>query len=330
MNLGNKQEISHLLNSVAAMAQRDININITVVDKENGVLVAKPEAPSEPVVAPAPLGTSRVTINTSDPTGDEAQLDQLLEQVQHDERTSKQKLIDQAIKIVPTLSAESLAMLTLLTFRTIVLSCDTQAYRRWLRSINSVIDVTPRITSLDIEYLQQAGCTCDVLVQKWEDICLENADLFFRHIAPEATVREFLQSIGVTYPDKIENFVVDRNRADRQQVTHFLISALITYPESQFGFKLIDSEAMDQMLRQTGAWHLREQVRTFINSCPPYTREEVASYCEHLNPNWKYAIALLDSRQAGPFKLTPVGAYIGCRQLSKLSRKDLSIDIFYK
>ena len=61
----------------------------------------------------------------------------------------------------------------------------------------------------------------------------------------------------------------------------------------------------------------------------PYTKDEVKDFLISINENWNTALGLFSRGDFQSMRLTPVGNYIACRQLTKLSGKKLDMSIFY-
>lgn len=266
---------------------------------------------------------------------DEANLiDLMLERVKVEEHTTKQKLIDQAIKIVPTLSAESLAILSLFAFRQLTCTGVRDEYIKWLLSINCVVDAVAKVNTLDVEYLIQAGCATGLLGLKkflsWEESCLKTADLFFRHQPPEEEIKAFMDSIGIEKREDIGGFSTVAFGKEAQEFLVFIATTMIILPEMQMGFNLVNRNALEEAFQKRGLSHLMDPLKRFIESAQPYSKEEVAQFFVNLNPNWHKVIELLDDEQFSTLKLTPVGAYIGIRQLTLLTGREIPIEIFYE
>lgn len=372
MKLSDKQEISKLENSTAYQAGHDMVINQglnaddviaivkTVVASELAIYTQKAEGKAEErlkkfsddlvdelakkvsdnlnrfnepslqfAVREAALGYVR----SGSDVDENNLIDLMIERVKVEEHSTKQKLIDQAIKIVPTLSAESLAMLSLLAYRQLSFNGNKSEYVKWVSSVNNVIDITSKISSLDIEYLQQAGCTTGMtglrVHKSWEDTCAQSEDLLFRHMPTEDKINAFLDAIGIRYEENVKGFVVDNNAVNSTQLLMVFASSFIDLSTMKVDFNIVSSSAINDLITNNGLDYVQEPLKTLIDSSTPYTKEEIVNFFIGINPNWKKAIDLLNSEQVTSLRLTPVGAYIGSRQLALLSGKDIPIEIFY-
>lgn len=372
MKLSDKREISNLENSTAYQAGGDIVVNHglkandviaivkTVVASELAIYTQKAEGKAEErlkkfsvdlvgklaekvserldrfnepslqfAVREAALGYVR----SGSEVDENNLIDLMIERVKVEEHSTKQKLIDQAIKIVPTLSAESLAMLSLLAFRQLSFNGNKSEYIKWVASVDNVIDVVSSIASLDIEYLQQAGCTTGMtglrVHKSWEDTCAQTEDLLFRHMPSEDKINVFLEAIGIRYEENAKGYVVDNNAENPTQLLIVFASSLIDLSTMKVDFNIVSSSAINELITKNGLDYVQQPLKTLIDSSTPYTKEEIVNFFVGINPNWKKAVDLLNSEQVTSLRLTPVGAYIGSRQLALLSGKEISIDIFY-
>ena len=372
MNLGDKQEVSHLEHSTANQAGRDLIINQglnaadviaivkTVVASELAIYAQKAEGKAEerlkvfsvnlveklaeevfgrldrfnePSVQFAVREAALGYVKSGSETDMNNLIDLMIERVKVEEHTTKQKLIDQAIQIIPTLSAESLALLSLLAFRQLALRGYKHDYVKWISSIDSVVNEVSRVGALDIEYLVQAGCATGMLglrtFKPWEEAALISADLFFRHPASQDAINNFLTSIGVQRIEDNKGFTTMSSVHDAQSLIKLFINCFIELPGMNVGFNVVNSSTVIEVIQKQGQDRVLPHFQKFKDAAVPYTNAEVRSFFEGLNPNWGKAIDLLNSERLLSFQLTPVGVYIGSRRLAHLSGREIPLDIFY-
>lgn len=372
MNLGDKQEVSNLENSIANQAGRDLIINQglnatdviaivkTVVASELAIYAQKAEGEAEerikhfsddlvgqlaekvsnqldrfnePSVQFAVREAALGYVKSGSEVDKNNLIDLMIERVRVKEHSTKQKLIDQAIRIIPTLSSQTLSFLSLLAFRQLTFRGHKQEYLKWLYSVNSVVNEISTVGTLDIEYLVQAGCVTGLpglsFHKRWEEDCLINADLFFRHRASEEDINSFLVSIGVHRIDGNKGFTTDPSVPNAQNLVFFLVSCLIEPPGMNVGFNVVNSGTVNEVLQKKGLESVMSKFQHLKEKATPYTKNEVRQFFEGLNQNWGKVIDLFNSEQVLSFKLTPVGSYIGSRQLARLSGRDIPIEIFY-
>ena len=105
---------------------------------------------------------------------------------------------------------------------------------------------------------------------------------------------------------------------------------MVALPEMKVGFNLVSSSSYSDTAQKQGLEYVIQPFLELRDSANPFTTEEVIRYFEGLNPNWRKVINLLDNEQISTLKLTPMGAYIGSRQLSQLSNREIPLEIFYK
>ena len=374
MNLGDKQELSHVEDSTALQAGHDINLTVQGTTVPDVIAIVKYVVASElaiysqqadvkaeqrlaqfsndldgklaekvagqlnrfnePSLQFAVREAALGYIKSGSPEDEENLIDLMIERVKVEEHSTKQKLIDQAIKIVPTLSAESLAMLSILAFRQLTLVGNKTEYVKWLKSINGVVEIAAKASFLDIEYLIQAGCATGMLGLKkfitWEQTCLQSADLFYRHPLPDEAVKAFFNSIGIIPIENGGGFSTVKSGEEAQKLLLFIAITMVALPEMKVGFNLVSSSSYSDTAQKQGLEYVIQPFLELRDSANPFTTEEVIRYFEGLNPNWRKVINLLDNEQISTLKLTPMGAYIGSRQLSQLSNREIPLEIFYK
>ena len=270
-------------------------------------------------------------VKSGSATDEDNLIDLMIERVKSEEHTTKQKLVDQAIKIISTLSPESLAILSLLAFRQLSFRGNKQEYIKWVESVNSMVDVMAKVSALDIEYLLQAGCSAGFLGLRahntWEDACLQNMDLLLRHSPSEESVSTFLAAIGMQSMQG--GFTVMPGVPDSQELLLFFAQTLVALPEMKVGFNVVGSSTLYDIIKQQGLDRVTEPVKDLIEASVPFTNAEVVDFFAGINPNWRRVIELFNSRRVISYQLTPVGSYIGSRQLAMLSGRDIPLEIFY-
>lgn len=89
-------------------------------------------------------------------------VDLLIERVRSEEHTTTQNIIDQAVNLLPSLSKNVLALLSLIAFRNVTYSGPRIKYEELLRSVNPLLEDCNGIGSLEVEYLKQVGCVSGV------------------------------------------------------------------------------------------------------------------------------------------------------------------------
>ena len=260
-------------------------------------------------------------------------IDLMIERVKSDEHTTKQKLIDQAIKIVPSLSSECLALLSLIVFSSLILTGDRATLEKWFDSVNPVLDTLQKVSSLDIEYLVQADCVTAMsrmmVRDSWLESCTKTNDLFFRHPVPIESAAEFMKKYGISSCQG--GFIIKYPKLLGGEKSVIFIDRLFDIrPDGTIRFKLSNTELVDELITGFNLPSVIDDVNKMINSSRLFSSDDVRTYLTVRNPNWEKAIELIEGRRLRAFTLLPVGAYIGARQLSMLSGRDITLETFYK
>ena len=371
MSLGDKQELSHLDHSVANQAGRDLIINqglsasdvIAIVKStvaselaiysNNAEVVAKERLQkfsddlvsqlakqvadkldrfNEPSLQFAVREAALGFVRSGSEVDEYNLIDLMIERVKVDIHTTKQKLIDQAIKIIPMLSPESLAVLSLLAFRQLSFSGNKQEYIKWVKSIDGVVDAIAMVNNLDVEYLLQAGCATGLTGLRahstWEDACLKNMDLLLRHNPSDEAIKTFLASIGMQVFNG--GFSVLPGVPDSQKILQVFVQTLVALPEMKVGFNVVGSKTIYDIIQELGLERLSAPVKNLIDASVLYTKAEVVDYFAGINPNWRTVIELFNSKRVISYQLTPVGVYIGSRQIARLSGREIPLEIFFE
>lgn len=257
-------------------------------------------------------------------------IDLLIERVNVEEHTTKQHLIDKAIQVLPTLSVESLHLLAFVAFTNLSRSCRISEYNKWIASINPIIDTLERVSSLDIDFLNQADCTFNGIGFQREDFVenqLKTCDLLFRHKPSQEIVKQIFDRNGIGVIDK--GYLFPNIKRQDWIVTFIEIFGLYVADCTMHPL-LTSLNYTKEILFKRGYGDIFESMQIYYGSTTPFSREEVEKYYIDINPKWKIAFDLLKRKDICSLYLKPVGKYIACKILSKLSNTDISLDIFYK
>ncbi len=264
---------------------------------------------------------------------EKALIDLMIERVKVDEHTTRQKLIDQAIKIVPSLSPECLSLLSLIVFRALTFTGSRENFEHWFDSVSPVLSMVQNVSPLDIDYLLQADCVSAVsgiMTQNgWIDTCLKANDLFFRHSVPIFEVSKFKEKYGITSFEG--GFSITKNPFKGTEALVVLVARLLEFcPDGTARFNLTSTNLIEQCIQAYGLPSIGEDILELVNASTMFSPQEVKEYFIGRNSNWEKAIELLDGQRLRSFTLKPVGVYIGLRQLSILSGQEIPLETFYK
>lgn len=269
-------------------------------------------------------------IKSGDINERETLVDLLIERVKEDEHTSKQMLIDEAIKILPKLSRESLAVLTLLTFNQL---SRTEGLRdsldEWFKYINPVLDVLPSVSKLDIAYLSQAECVTGLsgIWQKtsWIKMLTDSYNIYFRHNPSVQASQPLIEKMRIQSDDKGNMCFLQP--CDMRFV--LLASQLFKFnKDGSLTLLGINIKTYESILSMSGLQDLLPVISSVINQMPLMTEPEVIAKLSAFNSNWSLAFKMFNESPLNGFQLKPVGMYIGSRQISKLTGIDVPMDLF--
>lgn len=267
-------------------------------------------------------------------TDEKALIDLMIERVRVDEHSTKQKLVDQAIKIVPNLSAECLALLSIIVFRFLTFAGGRVALEKWIQSVEPVLETLRNVSSLDIEYLVQADCVTAmsgiITHDSWMESCPKQNDLFFRHPVSIEKSESFKAKYGIR--SMATGFtMVDPALFGGNIKTVHLISQLMQFKQDgTISFNLTNTKLVDELLNGYSPSSVRDDIYELFNSSALFSPDDVKHYFVSRNAGWAKAIELIDGDRLRSFNLLPVGAYIGSRQLTMLSGWEVALETFYK
>jgi len=256
-------------------------------------------------------------------------IDLLIERVKEEDRSSMQFIIDDAIRILPKLSRKNVAVLTLLTYSKLSLTGSKKSLDEWVSCMNPVINDLQDVSPLDIEYLVQADCVTPLIGfsqgSDWITRNRENYPLAFTHPINAEEAKRFFNESGIdcTTPGQYKfprTISVDKLLK--------LFSILSFNNDGTLSPLLLHHNQITEALKELDFID-NTSFATLLSKSEKMSDNEILKYYESFNPNWSVAINLLNGK-CNEFVLKPVGAYIGARQLAKLSKKDVPLSLFYK
>lgn len=267
-------------------------------------------------------------------SGDDKQgedlIDLLIERIKVDEHTTTQNIIDEAIKVIPTLSQNSLKLLILSAYRDLIFTGTRENYIKWLKSIDEVLKECEKINSIDIAYLQQTGCTYGVPAlfphEHYEKELLKGEDLFFCHEITGVQYDELLKIFGL-----IE--VPERGIVGYKNINELVTinSVVLANPSKRTGTVNISSSySLNEILKRTESQSIKDGILKAVKLGTPYTEKEVKQKLIEINPQWNFCIDLFNREDVMAVKPTILGYYIASRQLSKITGQHIGMDVFYK
>lgn len=266
-------------------------------------------------------------IQSGDSRDKESLLDLLIERVNVEEHSTKQHVVDMAIQVLPTLSPTCLNLLAFVGYTNLQRSCKNTDYRKWVECINPIIDSLDKVSSLDIDFLNQSDCTFSTLGFR-QDSFLEKqkkaCNLLFRHEPSKDIVKQIFDRHDIQVTDEGYQLMPK----SKQWLANFVNSFRLTSGYS-LKVQMNNLEFAKELLITHGYGDLAEDLQIYFDGTQPFSDKEVEDYYININPNWRNAFHLLERNDIASLRLKPVGVYIACRILKKLSKSDLSLEIFY-
>lgn len=357
MLTNNKQEIADVDNSVVNQAQGDIIIHngITVetamdickyvVKSELAIYTQQAEETAykrwkdisektidrisslkqellqrfnEPAIQMALNETFKSHITTGDEELEEDLIDLLIERLNVQDRTTEQAIIDEARSIIPKLSPAAIALLTVLVFSKLIFPYNKSKYEELIIKLSPVISRIQNITVLDTEYLKQVGCGSGnhmmVVNSSFEQTLMKDYELIFRE------------------PITLEDFNKIQQKYSSGDLNKFrVILSLFDTIGNKMLFKIPKQESINEhiytMLNKASITAIIDEYKTYAR---PLTEEEIRAYFAGIDTNWRNVFELLKQRHVQRLQLTPVGFYIGIRQLSKICGEPIPMELFFQ
>jgi hypothetical protein len=108
---------------------------------------------------------------------------------------------------------------------------------------------------------------------------------------------------------------------------------------SLFGY-IKDNKSLETIPRQQSInGHVysiinQDDINSIISDYKSYTRafteDEIKNYFIDIDNNWQYVFQLFNQNHIQNLRLTPVGVFIGIRQLSKICGEPIPIELFFQ
>ena len=274
---------------------------------------------NEPAIQIALNETFKSHIAVGDEELEENLIDLLIERLNVQDRTTEQAIIDEARQIIPKLSPTTIALLTVIVFSKIVFPYNKAKLEELIKKLSPVIHRIQNITALDAEYLKQVGCGSGnqmMIVNSSLEQTLKGAyELIFREPMLLNNLNEILQKYSSG----------DLNRAK-------VILSLFVLPEDN---KFLATVPRQQSINgQVYSIINQDDISSIIDDYKSYTRafteDEIKNYFINIDNNWQYVFQLFNQNHIQSLRLTPVGVFIGIRQLSKICGKPIPIELFFQ
>lgn len=253
-------------------------------------------------------------------------VDLLIERVRSEEHTTTQNIIDQAVNLLPSLSKNVLALLSLIAFRNVTYSGPRIKYEELLRSVNPLLEDCNGIGSLEVEYLKQVGCVSGVpsitFHSNYEEELVKSENLFFSHPLVGDDYQQLLNILELkecnrkfTYLGNANDFPTLFAYFPFDPIHHSCQSGRCKWPE---------------LLQINIDERLKAKLDKASKLFKPFSSEEVRAYLYNLDSNWGQALNALNRQDVKTLVPTTIGYYIACRQLTKFTGEEISLNTFYK
>lgn len=261
----------------------------------------------------------------------ESMLDLLIERVLTDEGSTIQKVIDRAITILPSLSAESIAILTLYVFSKLSINGNRDYLESWYKSVMPLLKLAVKASKLDISFLNQVGCTTGIKDissdgRTFVEKARSNHDLFFRHSVSAEKASWFYKK----YIDHIEGENAKLNMKYSNELAEVMVNTVRLNTIQEIDFSEVSKESALKRIDEAKQEEYKSDFISLVECAKPFTEQEIYDWFKDLDSVWPQVIATLDSVPVLCLDLQPVGIYIACRQISRLFGQTVDMNMFYK
>ena len=262
-------------------------------------------------------------IRDGDETVGERMVDVLMDRLKEKGRNAVTAVIDEAIRILPNLSEQSVAFLAFKVFSSIIVPGDRTLLKGYIETMSDIVDQAKDISKLDIAYLKQIGCCAEMQGFSsnlpLENYLLASYDLFFRH---PISVEE-LNAVFAKHQMTIKG-------NDDMAALSFILSVLDFPVENKHRFKLTSSKHLEINLESYKMDRVRPILESIKSAMPPYSGEDLRRELAELSPSWLNVLDRFASHEVTSTQLNPVGYYIGRKRLGKIIPMEVGLDFFYQ
>ena len=272
---------------------------------------------NEPAIQIALNETFKNHIATGDEELEENLIDLLIERLNVQERTTEQAIIDEARNIIPKLSSVTIALLTIIVFSKLIFPYNKSNLETLIKKLSPVILKVENISILDTEYLKQVGCGSGnqmmLMNSSLEKTFMNEYELIFRE------------------PLSIENFnkiLQNHQNGDLNRIR--LILSLFDTKDNTMLMKIPRQQSINEqmynIIDKNGISAIIDEYKLYTK---PFSEHEIREFFISIDRNWQYVFQLFNQKYIQGFQLTPVGVYIGIRQLTKICEEPISMNLFF-
>ena len=273
---------------------------------------------NEPAIQIALNETFKSHIAVGDEEVEENLIDLLIERLNAQDRTTEQAIIDEARRIIPKLSPAAIALVTVLVFSKLIFPYNKSKYEELIIKLSPVIHRIQNITALDAEYLKQVGCGSGnymmLVNSSFEKTLMTDYELIFRE------------------PLSLDDFNRIQQKYSRGDLNRFgAILSLFDTMENKMLLRFPKQQSINEHIYGIID---RASITAIINEYKAYARplseDEIRTYFVNIDANWEKVFDLLKEMYIQGLQLTPVGIYIGIRQLSKICGEPIPMELFFQ
>lgn len=272
----------------------------------------------EPAIQFAVNETFKEYIKSGEEELGDGLLDLMIERMEVDEHTTKQSLIDEARQILPKLSANTISLISIITFSELLIPRSNYDFVELLHNLSPLISRLRSVNSIDVAYLEQVGCgqsfsffnTGKTFEQRMQSIY----NLLFLHPYTIEQYNTFMTQHGY-------------NQGEMSFVARTIMS-LMEIKGQKMQFKI--NAYREELFLEEKRHEMIDAMTLLIKDMTQFSEDEVKQFFVEIDVNWVVVSELFKRGDVKNFVLSPVGLYIGSRKLSKLFGKDIPLSIFYK
>ena len=273
---------------------------------------------NEPAIQMALNETFKSHIAAGDEELEDDLIDLMIERLNVQDRTTEQAIIDEARRIIPKLSPATIALLTVIVFSKLIFPYNKMRLEILIKNLSQVISRINNISILDTEYLKQVGCCTGTPIltvnTSLEQTFMQDYELIFRDPLPIECFNKILNKYSRGNLNKVR-----------------VILSLFDYIENSFLCKIPRQKSINEQIYDViDKVDLDAMIDEYKAETKALSENEIREYFVNIDPNWQQVFQLFNQRCLQSIQLTPVGIYIGIRQLSKICGEPIPMELFFQ
>lgn len=244
--------------------------------------------------------------------GDEL-VDLLIERMSVQEHTSKQVLVDEARRVLPKLTKPQVDVLAVFAFLRFILGRPRMQFVGTLNKLGELGESIGKVKAIDIALIVQSGCATDSVLRGADyaiaPILQGSYDPFFRKPVMKQQMLPMLQA----YTEEEQK----------------LLFQYVGYLDEEWYYKYNTMKFLHQYAVRMKDSGKSKILKAFEDMAQKMSLEEVEEFLKGINKNWEQILTLFKKDFMKTLTITPVGNYIGWRQLCKQTGENLKFELFY-